>query len=345
MTKSDRALLVGGGVGVATWLFGLIVTMALFPRDTMTTGGITFVIVVVTLGAIAIGVVTGAAWSRVEESAARVEEWASRPISARPAAWPEHPPTVRFRNERPGALVWGVGMASPRQVIARIEGQLLHRRLVLAAREFITRDAEFAPLDGLDLSDRGEPFQAVVRCLRGDQENALNRWLIIVRDPDKVGDEFSATTSGAPPVTQPSVLAAVVTFKKGTGNWRISVDELHALDAAYVAGCAVSAWQKVARERDLATAGTTATAKLDRDGITWDITLHVLTTEGDAEDTVDRLDDLLGELRAPVDVWAVGALPDIDDDAEEEERDASNADEGNSHDAAGDQQDDARDDK
>jgi hypothetical protein len=124
----------------------------------------------------------------------------------------------------------------------------------------------------------------------------------------------------------------------------ISVDELHALDAAYVAGCAVSAWHKVARERDLATAGTTATAKLGRDGITWDVKLHVLTTEGDAEGAVNRLDDLLGELHAVINVRAEGALPDLDDEAEEE-GDACGGSEGNSHDAAGDQQDYARDDK
>jgi hypothetical protein len=249
------------------------------------------------MATLALVALIGLVWSRLEDE---LEQRASR-------AWPQQQPDLRFSDQQPNTVWWGLGMASPRVTLARIEGGLLHRRLVLAAREFISRDGEYDPFDGLDVVDGGEPFQAVVRSLRGKP----HRWLIIVRDPAKVSEEFSATTSGPPVVSEPAVLAAVVRYKQATRNWQITVEELHALDAAYVAGCALVAWQQVARERDLATAGTTATAKLDQDedGITWDITLHVLTSERDAEDAVDRLDDLLGDLRVPLDVWAESALP------------------------------------
>jgi hypothetical protein len=305
MNRSDRPWLIAFAVGVATWLFAQLLSMALFSRFTMTHQQFTFVMVATTLGAIAIAVATGQASSLVEESVARAEQSASRPGTA----WPEHEPMMRFRNEAPGAPLWD---PSPREVIAPIEGQILHRRLGIAARELITRDGEYEPLDGLDLSDRGESFQAVVHCLCGDGETAPNQWLIIVRDPEKTGDEVSTTTWDRPPVTEPSVLAAVVTFKKGTRNWMISVHELHALDAAYVAGRALAAWLKVADERDLAFAGTKATARLQSDGITWDITLDVPTTEGEAEDAYERLSELLSALRVPVQVCAYGALPDTD---------------------------------
>ena len=119
-----------------------------------------------------------------------------------------------------------------------------------------------------------------------------------------------ATTSATPVATAPAVVAAVVRYERGARHWKIGVEELHALDAAYVAGCAVSAWAEVARERQFSPAGATATAKLSEDGITW--LIHVLTTQRDAEDAHARLQDLLGELRAPIDIWVEVALPEDD---------------------------------
>lgn len=75
----------------------------------------------------------------------------------------------------------------------------------------------------------------------------------------------------------------------------------------------MSAWHHVARGRGLASDGTTAKAKLRDDGILWDITLRVPTTQSLANRAQYRLSQLLSELRVPVHVRVEGAPVDVAD--------------------------------
>jgi Na+/melibiose symporter-like transporter len=67
MTKSDRAWLIGGAIGAAIWIFAVLLAMALIPMEA-TRGGVVFVLLLVTAGAIALAIGMGAVWSRIEDS-------------------------------------------------------------------------------------------------------------------------------------------------------------------------------------------------------------------------------------------------------------------------------------
>jgi hypothetical protein len=278
MRQIERALMIAGGTWVAALTFGGLFALALLPpeRVTLTNYFVTLV------GALALGLVAGAASWRVDDG-------------RRSAAWPERPPSVRFSNAEPES--W-LDFDSPRAVIGQIEGSLLHRRLGLALPALVTNGTPVAPLDGLPLRDGGAAFQAVVGRLSAAKEEKPARWLIIVRDPSRAGDVCTVDECGNRLVRKPSVLAAVATLTRGERNWDLSVEELHALDARYVAECALWAWFD-----DGVDLPRTVTAELDSDGITWLITLHVPASEGNASIAMARVAAVLKELRVPFEVF------------------------------------------
>src|SRR5262245_14766795 len=78
MSKSDRAWLIGGAVGAATF-FGQLLMAILLMTGPIAAIPVAVLMMPLTFGAIAIGVATGVAWSRIEE-------WATQTPKAQPAA-------------------------------------------------------------------------------------------------------------------------------------------------------------------------------------------------------------------------------------------------------------------
>lgn len=245
--------------------------------------------------------------------------------------------TLRFSAKQPPGLRWGPGLVAPRDTIAALEGGVLHRRLAVAARRLILDDGAYAPLDGFDLIDRGEPFQAVVRrlrskdddapsqrltkwfkavtaWLRGEEDDQPNRWLIIVRDPSVANAKFTTAASRrAPRVTQgPSMLAAVVTYVRGDRTWRATVEELHEFDPVSVAELGLDVLTYVASLTGLRVDGATVQATLNDDGVTWDIRCEAPITPHQADVIKAKVAVELDELPVPVDVWVRGTSSDAD---------------------------------
>lgn len=242
-------------------------------------------------------------------------------------AWPKFEPAIAFRATAPNPGSWGPGAASPARTLVAFEGERAHRRLVTAIREYLAGDGLHEPSEWRDASDGGRFLWRAQGLWPGDTDGKPPRRLIIIRDPNGVGERRSTEGLEMRPARQPSMVAAVVEFTCLNSRWKATVVELYALDPMSVATFAVRAWGVVAEEQELPNADAKATAMLDADAV-WQIRLEVnavFRTQDDVQGAKEWVQDLLSKLQVKISVSVSGSAP--DPDAEDEPSAAAAADE------------------
>src|SRR5262245_30524493 len=195
-----------GRVGVAASVAAVALLMLSGLAGPFTVGG-------AVIGVLLFAACAGCGGIVAREVLRRVDGWEARALATR---CDHGTTTVWFADEKPPTLDWGPGTASPREVLAAIEGHRVHRRIVRAAETLAGCAMAIGPVRGLGLTDEDGAFQAHVRCVDAEPASAVvKRCVIIVRDPARAGEEFAGATgklAAWPRVTDPSVLAGVVTY-------------------------------------------------------------------------------------------------------------------------------------